>query len=677
MARILIVDDNADNRYYLETLFSGTGYETVSAGNGIEALAAARGRTPDLVIADILMPEMDGYTLCKEWRADALLAPVPFVFYTATYTEDKDEAFALSLGADRFLLKPQPPEDLLRVVTGLLEGTAERPTTSDGSDPDWDMVFLKGHNEALLRKLQKKMHDLETANSELALEVQKRREAEATLRTLHDASPVGIAWADHRGTIRFLNRRFMELFGYRVGQLPTVEAWYEQAYPDPAYRADLVGLWGKALEDSARSGNPMPPIEARIHCADGSYRIVNAIGALIEGYTLAIFYDLTEQKQLEAQLLQSQKMEAIGRLAGGIAHDFNNILTAMYGWTQLLAQSVPPESTAGECFPELIACMDRASGLTRSILSFSRRQEIAKKPVRLNTVVSGTESVLQRLLHDGITLRFDLCDADPRMYGDSGQLGQLLMNLVVNARDAINGTGTVTITTALEADEHNAGAPPVVVLRVSDTGCGMEESVRQHLFEPFFTTKEAGKGTGFGLSIVFSIIKQHGARIEVESAPGCGTSFTMRFTAIHAGDAVNDEESLQPAVHGGGTILVADDDVSIRASIRLMLESAGYRVLEAADGNQAQAVLDNSGEKIVLAIIDLDMPGKSGYQVCRLARVSRPGMAIILLGDQAEEAPQEPSGSQIGMPCLLKPILPAVFLNTVHECISLRRSTTP
>ncbi|HPN83570.1 MAG TPA: response regulator, partial [Spirochaetota bacterium] len=368
MPDILVVDDNEANRYYLESLLGGHGYTVASAADGQAALECARRDRPRLVIADILMPVMDGYALCREWRLDQNLNTVPFVFYTATYTDDKDAEFALKLGADRFLIKPLPPDDLIAIIKELISG----PILDHALGEDFLPESFKGHNEVLLRKLYKKMNDLQRSNDLLEQEIRSRRET-------------------------------------------------------------------------------------------------------------------------EAQLVHAQKMEAVGRLAGGIAHDLNNILTAMYGLGQLLGESLGNETLARGYLHEMVVCMDRAAALSRSILSVSRRQEMEMRTLDLNEVVRGLEMIVRQIL--GRTIEYETRLGAERfpVRADRGQIEQVLMNLVVNARDAMPEGGRLVIGTWSVADGR-------VLLEVRDSGTGMDESVRQRIFEPFFTTKDVGKGTGLGLS---------------------------------------------------------------------------------------------------------------------------------------------------------------------------------
>jgi two-component system, cell cycle sensor histidine kinase and response regulator CckA len=548
MTRILIVDDILENRYLLEVLLRGYGYEVLSEANGAEALKIAHQFLPDLVIADILMPVMDGYSLCRSWKADPELCHIPFIFYTATYTEQEDEEFALSLGAERFVIKPQEPEELDRIVREVLEqhqaGASSEGTTQTLKQ---ESEYLEGHNRALFRKLEKKMTELEQMNQAMSLEKAERRRLEEALiqcgekiRNLLDASPLAIIWMDMQGTILFANRTFVDLFGYRTDDIPHITALFNRACPDSGQRAAMVALWDETIEEADAENWATAPAEVLIACKDGTLRQVSVVNAVITDIRLAIFNDLTVNKQLESQLMHAQKMEMVGQMAGGVAHDLNNILTAIVGYGHLLMTKLPAEEPTRKYVEQILRASDRASNLTGSICAFSRKRKvITAKPVRLNEIVRDADSLLRRLIPENVELKTVLLAEDVTICADPGQIEQVLMNLVINARDAVNGKGVITIGTALTTSDEkctNAGGletnATYALLTVDDTGRGMDEITKERIFEPFFTTKDMGKGTGLGLSVVHEIVKLHHGVIKVLSEPHKGTRFSIYLPVV-------------------------------------------------------------------------------------------------------------------------------------------------
>lgn len=437
MESILIVDDLPENLYFLEVLLKGNGFAVQSASNGAEALVIARNNPPDLVVADILMPVMDGYLLCREWRADKRLKQIPFIFYTATFTEKNDEKLALGLGADRFIVKPQEPDTLLAIIREVLAAPRSSVALTDGPSPN-ESELVTAYNEALIRKLEKKMSDLESVN--------------------------------------------------------------------------------KALEQQ---------IEA--------------------------------QKRLEEQLRHAQKMEAIGRFSAGIAHDLNNILSVVLGYSTLLQMQMSSADPQRKMIDQILTAVDRAANLTRSLLVFSRKQEIKLQPLDLNKCIRNVETFLHRIIGEDIKLVTSLAEEAILIHADGGNIEQVLMNLATNARDAMAAGGILSINTGIVViDEefirmHGYGTPGrYAFVTFADTGCGMDEATRQKIFEPFFTTKESGKGTGLGLAIIYSIIEQHHGHVSVYSDPGEGTTFRIILPLLPDESSLPEREACCQPLRGGG-----------------------------------------------------------------------------------------------------------------------------
>lgn len=547
MKHVLVVDDNSENRYLLEVLLKGHGYVTTIAENGEKALEKARRQPPDLVIADILMPVMDGYRLCKHWKADAMLKRIPFIFYTATYTEPEDHLFAIGLGAERFVIKPQDPETLLGIIDEVLqrhEAEASGHLPAAGTLPQEE--FLRLHNQALSRKLETKLKDVEQLHRDLSTEISERRQLEVKLSwcetrffDILDATPTAMLFMHKTGEMLYVNKQFVRLFGYGREELPDLQTWFAAAYPETSLRELMLHLWQNAPHVDEQTEARVEPVEACIRCKDGTSKNVSVMEALINDIHLTAYHDLTEQRTLVSQLIQAQKMEAVGHYAGGLAHDFNNILTAIVGYGKLLMTSLPAEDDARTYVEKILSASDRGEKLTRSLFAFGRKQEMEAHPVELNQIVNQAEDILARLVKDGVELKSDLCDGSTMIMADTNQMEQVLMNLVKNASDAIEGPGAIIIGTregipGVPTDDPGGvfAAGPHVLLTVSDTGYGMDQETRTNIFEPFFTSKAQGKGTGLGLSVVQGIVQNHKGRIVVDSAPGKGSKFSIYLPAL-------------------------------------------------------------------------------------------------------------------------------------------------
>lgn len=555
MPSVLIVDDNEQNLYFLEVLLKGNGFEAISAKNGAEALKSALEAPPDVIVSDILMPVMDGYALCREWMAHEQLRNIPFIFYTATFTGQKDEELALSLGASKFVIKPQEPESLMRIITDALAGHHADTTPVPSEPPPHEQQILQEYSEALFRKLEKKMADLETVN----------RELENTLN---------------------------------------------------------------------------------------------------------------EQKRLEGQLRQAQKMEVIGRFAGGIAHDFNNILTAIVGYSHLMRMKMESGNPLLAYVDQVFLATERAANLTRSLLMFSRKEEMQPRPVNLNGIIRNLEAFLKRIIGNDIQLRTILVDDNIQIHADSGSIEQVLLNLATNARDAMPRGGILTIELgAALLDEqfvrvHGYGSPGrYALLSVTDNGEGMDEETRQNIFEPFFTTKETGKGTGLGLSIVYGIVKQHNGFISVYSEPGHGTTFRILIPRIESDPDV--ESSVDHAVSPGGseTILVAEDDAAIRSFIEEFLTSLGYRIILAEDGQEAVDKFRQNKELIKLVLIDTFMPKKNGLEASEEIRAIQPGIKILFTSGHTVEMIQDRGLMEKGAELITKPLRPCELSYKLREML--------
>ena len=390
--------------------------------------------------------------------------------------------------------------------------------------------------------------------------------------------------------------------------------------------------------------------------------------------TIGTFHDVTEQRALEAQLRHSQKMDAVGRLAGGVAHDFNNLLTVITGCGEMLLESLPPEDERRSELLEIREAARQAAVLTRQLLAFSRKQLLTPRVIDLNALVGEMERLLRRVISEDITLVTELDPALEHVRADPAQLQQVVLNMVVNARDAMPRGGRLTLRTAnarsmaAVAGERSVMAPgEYVVLAVSDTGVGMDEKTKSRVFEPFFTTKENGKGTGLGLATVYGIVKQSGGYVWVESAPGRGATFEIYLPRSEEPVGAAPERAVMAVARGRETLLLAEDAGAVRAVTRAILERAGYSILEASTGAEALALARRCTETIHLLVTDVVMPGMSGPALAGELRAVHPEARVLYLSGYAGD--ELDCGSGLPGRCLPKPFTPEALARKVREVL--------
>jgi two-component system, cell cycle sensor histidine kinase and response regulator CckA len=385
--------------------------------------------------------------------------------------------------------------------------------------------------------------------------------------------------------------------------------------------------------------------------------------------------DITEQRNLEHQLRQTQKMEALGTLASGVAHDFNNILTVIMGYCNLSAVQLDPESPVRLNLNQIMSASERAATLTSSLLAYGRKQAIDPQPLELNWSVKQMDQFLSRLIGEQIELVTKLCKGKLTILADSGQFEQVLMNLAANARDAMERGGCLSIVTGrITIDQdfirlHGYGAPgDYAMLSVSDTGSGMDETTREKIFEPFFTTKPQGQGTGLGLSIVYGIVKQHGGYLNVYSEPGLGTTFNIYFPLGREARSKATPET-RPMRGGSETILLAEDDAGVRALVTSVLSTHGYRVIEACDGEDALDKFTPNRESIDLLILDVIMPKKNGMETLLAISALQPDVRAIFISGYTAGIIEKNGLIDRGLHLLSKPLLPHQLLAKVREVL--------
>jgi len=393
-----------------------------------------------------------------------------------------------------------------------------------------------------------------------------------------------------------------------------------------------------------------------------------------EAYTESL---LGEKAKLHEQLLQSQKMEAVGQLAGGVAHDFNNILTAIMGFGSLLQSAMGPDDPQRENVDLVLQAAERAANLTRSLLTFSRRQSMKPRPESLNDVVRAVDKFLRRVIGEDVQLETAFKTDDLRILGDGGQLQQVLMNLATNARDAMPHGGRLIIQTeSVELEDrfirtHGFGKPGrYALLSVTDTGTGMDRDTCRRIFEPFFTTKQAGRGTGLGLAIAYGIVKQHGGYITVYSEPGHGTTFRI-FLPLLTSEPLAEQPAPPPFPQGGTeTILLAEDEPTIRGLLASTLRDFGYSVIEAQDGSDAIAKFhEHEADTIDLLVFDVIMPGRSGTEAYDEIRKLRPGTKVLYLTGYTADMVRDRGLVGGEQELLMKPVFPVELVRKVGEIL--------
>ncbi|MFN2367245.1 MAG: PAS domain S-box protein, partial [Desulfurivibrionaceae bacterium] len=430
------------------------------------------------------------------------------------------------------------------------------------------------------------------------------------------------------------NRTMNAVTGYSDAEIVLMQA-------GDCFENSDAGRVAAAMETAAREGSAI--FQARLSTKDGSKIPYEFNAALLwdtQGRPIGISSvgrDISEREKLEGQLRQAQKMEAVGTLAGGIAHDFNNILSVIMGYGEMVMERLPADSPARKDMREVLTAADRAENLTKRLLIFTRKEPVEVKLLDINGLIRDLRKMLERMISESIEFHLDLADQPLTVPADAGMIEQVLMNLVTNARDALPAGGRLTIATSLAiiddgdvvADE-NARPGRYARITVSDTGHGMDAETRARIFEPFFTTKGVGEGTGLGLAISYGIIKQHDGYIKVYSEPGQGTEFNIYLPVNETGAAPGRETTFSASVRGGNeTILVAEDDEALRELSGRVLESFGYKVIPAVDGEDALVKFKENRERISLLLLDMVMPKKNGKEVVEAIMKISPGTKVI------------------------------------------------
>ncbi|MBM3219866.1 MAG: response regulator [Candidatus Rokubacteria bacterium] len=646
-----MVNDVADARELVSTILAVGGYTVVEAATGTEALRRVEDE-PDLVVLDVHLPDMDGFEVCRRIKSDPRSAATPVVQISAIFSRTEHQVRGLTGGADAYLTKPFEPELLVATVNALMRlRTIERE--------------LSRSNRAL--RLQ---HELTQA----LLDGSKADIAPRVLMTIADAlgAEVGELWRIDRLDDTLIRDGVWYAPGLR-NPAPLDRATDGMRIPRKAgiagcawdhasvewvdnLDARLLPARAAAVRALGLRSATVVPIVTREGVAGAVVLFHRSGGRLPEdlvrlasdaGGRVGLFIERRRNaealRRAEEQLVQAQKMEAVGRLAGGIAHDFNNLLTVIGGHAQLLVEGLPGDSPARYEAQLIATAADRAATLTAGLLAFSRKQGVHPRVLALDELLRSMSGMLRRMLGENIAVSVETPSDVGHVRADRGQIEQGVMNLAVNARDAMPTGGRLTLSLAnvdLEASETETLPPGVyVLLTVTDTGVGMDAETRARAFEPFYTTKATGKGTDLGLSTVYGIVTQSAGDVRVESEPGRGTTFRIFLPRVDAPADAAPAPSAAPLPTGIETVLVVEDEDAVRSLAVAALRKLGYTVLEAPDAERAVEVFAQHGTRVDLLVTDVVMPGVNGPLLAERLRERDAALRVLYVSGYAEEAP--------------------------------------
>jgi two-component system cell cycle sensor histidine kinase/response regulator CckA len=643
--RLLLAEDSDDDAAIVVHALSRAGYEPIVTRVDDRArYLAALDADHDAIVSDYAMPQFSCGAALALMKARGL--DLPFIVVSGTIDEDAAVAI-LRAGAHDFVTK----QNLARL------------------GPALDRELLDAKNRAERRK----------AERSLALQ-------RDFLRLVLDTNPGLVYVKDSNGCFSLANQAVAELYGTTIDELTG------KSEADFNPRIDEV-VHGRAVEYQVIStGQPVfIPAEKVTDPRTGAVRWFEVRRVPLTTpetnvrHVLGIASEITARKaaqdalkRSEDQLRQAQKMEAVGQLAGGVAHDFNNLLTAILGYTALLLDATTEQPELAADLEEIKRAGERAGSLTRQLLTFSRKQVVQPAILNLNDVVSELEKMLRRVIGDHISLETIKASSLHHVKADPNQIEQILMNLTVNARDAMPRGGVLTIETKNEtmpAEPHQlatASRVPCVMLSVSDTGMGIPAEIRDRIFEPFFTTKAPGKGTGLGLSTVYGIVTQSGGIITVDSTRNAGSTFSIRFPAVDV-PADSDVRTSQPSqLHAGTeTILLVEDEPGVRHLVQRVLAGRGYDVLEARDIAHALEISSDFPAHIHLLFSDIVMPRMSGPDLAQRVIAHRPDIRVLYMSGFADRINTEYGSLSPGITILQKPFTPESLARTVRDCLDV------
>ena len=512
--------------------------------------------------------------------------------------------------------------------------------------------------------------ELERKNAETALEMEKQR-----FQILVEKSPIGISLIRRDGRYEYLNPKFVQIFGYNLVDIPTGKEWFFKAFPDRESRHQVISAWISDQKE-AKLGEARPRI-FNVTCKDGSEKIIHFKPVTMAlGDQFVIYEDITEQRRLEDQLRQAQKMEAIGTLAGGIAHDFNNILGAIIGYTELTLEDVAENEKARRRLEKVLQSGLRARDLVSQILTFSRQTKKERRTIRVSPIIKEALKLLRATLPTTIQIHQHLETETDLIVGDPVQIHQVLMNLCTNAKHAMRkegGTLELSLTEAILQSEKSAALFHLdpgrfLKLTVSDTGHGIPHEITERIFDPYFTTKEKGEGTGLGLSVVHGIVTEHGGAIRVSSEVGKGTTFQI-FLPLSEDQGVAQQKAEKPVLRGSENILLVDDEEFLTEIYGQILVTLGYQVVTKTSSTEALETFRMQPDSFDLVITDYTMPDMTGIQFAEALLKLRPDIPVILYSGFAEGISPEMAKSKGIKEMLSKPLSTYNLSAVLRKCL--------
>jgi hypothetical protein len=667
---VVVVDDSAPDQRLAEILLKHAGHTVMLCGDGQGGLDLIRREHPDLIIADLITPTIDGYELARAVRADEHTATTPIILQTAHYLEAEVRRLAAQIGIQEVIIKPYEPQAFLDAVAKAL---GERPTPRPIPAPAPGAEFHIEHLRLVSAKLYEKVRELEATRLEL--------DRTATKYQLLFKSHPEPMWVFDIETLRFLevNEAAIRRYGYS-----------REEFLAMSVKAIRPAEEIPAFLDSLRTGKDLWQSGPWLHrTKDGSVietlitSHVLTFGARPVHYVMA--HDVTGERRASEQLQQAQRMESLGQLAGGVAHDFNNLLGVIlnFGWFVKANLMAEVERGDGERWRPVLKDMERieraaenAARLTHQLLAFARVDVAQPRPMNINAVLTELVPLLRRTLGEHIELV-----ALPRSHLmsvmiDSGQLSQVLTNLAVNARDAMPKGGKLTIDVQnVDVDAVYAASRPglkpgrYVRLRVSDTGAGMDKQTLEHAFEPFFTTKPRGQGTGLGLATVYGIVKQAGGHVDVDSEPGEGTWVSVHLPATDQAPAAPEAVASPSPVKATETVLVVEDSDDLREIAGRILSKNGYQVMVAANGPDALKMAHAFTGHIDLLLTDVIMPQMNGSELAPRLVESRPDLRVLYMSGFASTALGAAGTLPAEVALLDKPFTEPALLSRVRQAL--------
>jgi len=688
MTRILVVEDSPTQAMELKYLLETTGFEVEIAGDGSSGLERCRQLGVDAVLSDVVMPGMDGYELCKALKSNPDTAQLPVMLLTSL-SDPMDIIRGLECGADNFLTKPYDGSYLIGRVRRLLENRALRGDRKVSMGVDVVLMgkqfTINSEKEQVLDLLLSTFEEVLRSRQrefEAKLNEQTFRESQRFLQSVLDALARQIAIIDNRGNIQVVNASFRQFAlekgwdqGRKLEGSNYFETWLALTFAGEHASKVQDGL------DAVRSGKQSSffiEYSTRVESATRFYSLSVVRFPERNQYLFAVEHeDITSRKQLERQFHHAQKMDAIGQLAGGVAHDFNNLLTVIRSYGDLLMQEFSPGGQQCEDMEQILKATDSASALTKQLLAFGRQQMVKMEVLDLNVIIDELDKMLRRLIGADIEYATVLEHGVSRVEADAGQIQQILMNLVINARDAMPNGGKLTVETRnVLLDEaystSHEGVTPgrYASIEVTDTGLGMSAEVQARVFEPFFTTKDVGKGTGLGLATVYGIVQQCRGHIWVYSEVDRGTTFKIYLPCVDQPLSQSRAPATSERAAGDETVLLVEDNVAVRSVLGRVLRDAGYAVLDACDAASALAICETYDKRIHLLLTDVVMPGVSGPELALQLTQKRADMRVLFMSGYSGTAITRHGVLRDGVLFLQKPFSPGSITRAVRAALA-------